>query len=114
MNLPSRGLRESATTMRKKGAFLAPTRFIRILTAIVLSFRGGAEPRLITARRPHGVRKIVWQSSQSRPAWQALFCNFFAAAGRHQEMQAAGRVYGAILRQFKACAGALRMAESHK
>src|SRR6266567_9229779 len=34
MNLPSRGLRPSATTMRKNGAFLAPTRFMRIRTGI--------------------------------------------------------------------------------
>src|ERR1039458_9419148 len=37
MNLPSRGLRPSATTMRNTGAFLAPTRFMRIFTAINLS-----------------------------------------------------------------------------
>jgi hypothetical protein len=34
MNLPSRGLRLSATTMRKAGLFFAPIRFNRILTAI--------------------------------------------------------------------------------
>jgi hypothetical protein len=34
MNLPSRGLRESATTMRYTGVFFVPTRFIRILTDI--------------------------------------------------------------------------------
>ena len=34
MNLPSRGLRLSATTMRNTGVFFAPTRFMRILTAI--------------------------------------------------------------------------------
>src|ERR1035437_3879895 len=34
MNLPSRGLRPSATTIRNAGLFFAPTRFNRILTAI--------------------------------------------------------------------------------
>src|SRR5262245_36585634 len=34
MHLPSRGLRLSATTMRKAGVFFAPIRFIRILTDI--------------------------------------------------------------------------------
>src|SRR5256885_2364278 len=34
MNLPSRGLRLSATTMRNTGVFFAPIRFMRILTAI--------------------------------------------------------------------------------
>src|SRR5216117_3253417 len=41
MNLPSRGLRPSATTMRKNGAFLAPTRFMRIRTGISVVHRGG-------------------------------------------------------------------------
>src|SRR3982750_3972222 len=35
MNLPSRGLLESATTMRYMGAFLRPTRRRRILTAMI-------------------------------------------------------------------------------
>src|SRR5215469_15621052 len=35
MNLPSRGLRPSATTIRNTGKFLVPTRFILILTAII-------------------------------------------------------------------------------
>src|SRR5215472_13685975 len=34
MNFPSRGLRLSVTTIRNTGVFLAPTLFIRILTAI--------------------------------------------------------------------------------
>src|SRR6478736_1583445 len=34
MNLPSRGLRPSATTIRNTGEFFAPMRFIRILTGI--------------------------------------------------------------------------------
>src|SRR5213083_2540723 len=44
MNLPSRGLRLSATTMRNTGLFLAPIRFMRILTAINQDSRfGGAK-----------------------------------------------------------------------
>jgi hypothetical protein len=35
MNFPSRGLRQSATTMRKTGVFFVPIRFKRILTAII-------------------------------------------------------------------------------
>src|SRR5215813_464913 len=35
MHLPSRGLRLSATTMRKAGVFFAPMRFMRILTDII-------------------------------------------------------------------------------
>src|SRR6478736_9643016 len=38
MNLPSRGLRPSATTIRNTGLFFAPMRFMRILTAINLLF----------------------------------------------------------------------------
>src|SRR4051812_44921099 len=34
INLPSRGLRLSATTMRNAGVFLVPTRFMRIFTDI--------------------------------------------------------------------------------
>src|SRR5213082_983149 len=44
MNFPSRGLRLSATTMRNTGLFLAPIRFIRILTGINHYPQGGRFP----------------------------------------------------------------------
>src|ERR1035438_5983508 len=37
MNLPSRGLRPSATTIRNAGVFFVPTRFMRIFTDINVS-----------------------------------------------------------------------------
>src|SRR6266704_2999767 len=74
MNLPSRGLRPSATTMRNTGAFFAPTLFMRILTAINQRF---------SRRRPHGRReppgfpKRKRETSLAPTAWQVLFFRFF-------------------------------------
>src|ERR1041385_5828740 len=51
MNFPSRGLRLSATTMRNTGLFLAPIRFIRILTGINLYPQGGRLPTTQDALR---------------------------------------------------------------
>src|SRR2546429_8427739 len=51
MNLPSRGLRLSATTMRNTGLFFAPIRFIRILTAINQNAQFGLGQMTLSALR---------------------------------------------------------------
>src|SRR5664279_1080421 len=74
MNLPSRGLRPSATTIRNAGLFFAPTRFKRILTAI---------NHYILRRRPHPDRAALTGFPKKRveprlasATWQALFLRF--------------------------------------
>src|SRR6266550_5402675 len=71
MNLPSRGLRLSATTIRNTGAFFAPMRFMRILTAINFfqSPPGGtalAKPESRFPKRRAKTRHAV-------NSWQVLF-----------------------------------------
>src|SRR5256885_1786293 len=73
MNLPSRGLLESATTMRYMGAFLRPTRRRRILTAILSSPEVCAAV-LLRAHRVPGVSRphpVVLQGSLAHPAEHA-------------------------------------------
>src|ERR1035437_7025689 len=74
MNLPSRGLRPSATTIRNAGLFFAPTRFNRILTAI------NHHSRL---RWPHpdhlpfkGFTEKRGEPRLGSPTWQVLFLRF--------------------------------------
>src|SRR5450759_5447116 len=74
MNLPSRGLRPSATTMRNAGLFFAPTRFNRILTAI--------NQRSLLGR-PHpdhppfkGFPEKSVEPRRGSATWQALFLRF--------------------------------------
>src|ERR1041384_2079929 len=77
MHLPSRGLRLSATTMRKTGWFFAPMRFIRILTDIkcfAVALTGHALPaarcwRLFSKKR--GEPRL-----ELKP-WQGGFWAFF-------------------------------------
>src|SRR5882762_8873242 len=54
MNLPSRGLRLSATTMRNTGLFFAPIRFISILTAINQNAKFGRRQITLSALRLFG------------------------------------------------------------
>src|SRR5437879_8001381 len=70
MNLPSRGLRPSATTMRNTGALLAPTRFMRILTAIIKSMcspDGSAtcsgQPRRVSKK---GMQSVIFLRNVSK------------------------------------------------
>src|SRR5438552_12644909 len=72
MNLPSRGLRLSATTMRNTGLFFAPIRFIRILTAINQNAQFGRRQMTLSALRRVG----RWFQKRGEPiqgvwAWQA-------------------------------------------
>ena len=77
MNLPSRGLRPSATTMRNAGLFFAPTRFKRILTAInhyLLRRRPRSGPL-----HPQGFPKRSGEPRLASRSWQALFLRIFVA-----------------------------------
>src|SRR6266516_837148 len=70
MNLPSRGLRLSATTIRNTGAFFAPMRFIRILTAINLLFNRGplashSQPQPAVSRKRRAEIRHVLNSLQA-------------------------------------------------
>ena len=78
MHLPSRGLRLSATTIRKTGWFLAPMRFMRIFTDIELLnllIRGAGPPL------PRGLRddlsKKRGEPRLDSKAWQEAFYDFF-------------------------------------
>src|SRR6266540_6130602 len=71
MHLPSRGLRLSATTMRKAGVFLAPMRFIRILTDI-----NSVRLRLYSSGSQHGqhgkCHRLLKKSREGMPAAKSL------------------------------------------
>src|SRR2546422_9474694 len=80
MHLPSRGLRLSATTMRKAGLFLAPMRFIRIRTAIKLAYylwRRLATEQLLPPAVPTALLKKRGERSCGTGRWQALFLGIF-------------------------------------
>src|SRR5215471_16565653 len=76
MNLPSRGLRLSATTMRNTGSFFAPTRFIRILTAIKISAQCGGGNHAVQPPSQKS-RKKEPEISLLPDTWQVLFWVLF-------------------------------------
>src|SRR6185436_8208606 len=87
MNLPSRGLRLSATTMRYTGVFRVPTLFNRIRTAIrICSAFGSRNCRVAEGNRCYP-RKIGGEPSQGYRHWQALFWPVFAAGANGFELQ---------------------------
>src|SRR5258708_811319 len=76
MNLPSRGLRPSATTMRKTGKFFVPTRFMRILTAII----NRVNKLRLTCHTLQGFAQKSVKPSLDRAGLQVLFFwQFFEA-----------------------------------
>src|SRR5256885_1909564 len=80
MHLPSRGLRLSATTMRKAGLFLAPMRFIRIFTAIngLNLVAAACHLRFLPpAVLFHSASRKEGESRGGILAWQAPFEGFF-------------------------------------
>src|SRR5215472_4500335 len=88
MNLPSRGLRLSATTIRNTGVFLAPTRFMRIFTDINLSKERG------DYRCADGFASLVLQKMVQENHNIGIFVigqNFLARNWRAQRLQASQR-----------------------
>src|SRR5258706_15607523 len=82
MHLPSRGLRLSATTMRKTGWFFAPMRFMRIFTAINLCFLS----RRLTPALDRSPFARLLSKKRGEPRlefgpWQGAFWHFFGETG---------------------------------